>query len=177
MKIPFYLLGLLIRYGPQHGYRLKQIIEERVSDFAKIKLPTIYYHLQKLREQGYITEHIDKDGNRPEKMVYSITESGVKHFDDLFLVQLKEKYLPEFPLDGVLYFKERTNKDELLGELERKKEEILIKLNNLDRHQANTLSSVNELGRFSAEAIFEHHRFHLEAEAAWLEYTIKGLVK
>lgn len=47
MKVPFYILGLLMRYGPQHGYNIKQLVSDGISDFAKIKLPTIYYHLKK----------------------------------------------------------------------------------------------------------------------------------
>lgn len=175
MKIPFYLLGLLLRYGPQHGYRMKQIIEERISDFAKIKLPTIYYHLDKLKEKGYVIETLDRDGNRPEKMVYTITASGREYFDELFDKQLKESYSPEFPLDGVLYFRERIDDSELYIELNSRKQDILRKLATLNRHKSNTLSSIPEQGRFSAEAIFEHHLCHLEAELAWLEKTMEGL--
>ena len=121
MKIPFYLLGLLIRYGPQHGYRLKQIIEETISDFAKIKLPTIYYHLDKLKENGYVAETTDKEGNRPEKMVYTITDKGEEYYDELLMKQLTESYSPEFSIDGVLYFRDRADHNTLLEELVRKK--------------------------------------------------------
>lgn len=175
MKIPFYLLGLLIRYGPQHGYKLKQIIEERISDFAKIKLPTIYYHLQKLKEQGYIEEAIDKEGNRPEKLVYTITESGIKYFDHLYINQLHENYTPEFALDGVLFYREKVDQEVLLEELKRKKEAIVEKLNSMQLHKENTLNHVHELGRVSTSLIFEHHQCHYEAELRWLEKAIKGL--
>lgn len=175
MKIPFYILGLLQHCGPQHGYSLKQIIEERVSDFAKIKLPTIYYHLDKLKEKGYVTETLDKDGNRPEKFVYSITTSGKKYFEELFIAQLEESYSPEFALDGVLYFREKIDTDELKKVLDNKKQKILIKLENLKNHKANTLNILPKQARFSAEAIFDHHSCHLEAELRWLEKTIEGL--
>jgi DNA-binding PadR family transcriptional regulator len=81
MKIPFFF-GFINTLRTAAWIQAKAIIEERVSDFAKIKLPTIYYHLKKLKEQGFIIESIDRDGNRPEKTVYSITESGIKHFDE-----------------------------------------------------------------------------------------------
>lgn len=177
MKIPFYLLGLLLRYGPQHGYRLKQIIEDSISDFAKIKLPTIYYHLDKLKEKGYVTETLDKDGNRPEKLVYSITVSGREYFDELFDKLLKERYSLEFPLDGVLFFKDKIDNVKLQKEFDCKKEEIIKALELLNRHKVKTLSNIHEQGKFSAEIIFEHHICHLEAELAWLEGTIKGLSK
>jgi DNA-binding PadR family transcriptional regulator len=175
MKIPFYILGLLLRYGPQHGYRLKQIIEERIADFAKIKLPTIYYHLEKLKKKGYVTETIERDGNRPEKMVYEITPDGQKYFNELLTKQLNEGYTPEFAIDGILFFRERTNHQLLQENLKSQINAIQIKLQTLKRHQSNTLSNIHEQGRFSAEAIFAHHRLHLEAELCWLKQTLEGL--
>ena len=175
MKITFYVLGLLLRYGPQHGYRLKQIIEETISDFTKIKLPTIYYHLNRLKEQGYVMEELDKDGNRPEKMVYTITEEGIRHYEDLFKIHLKESYSPEFLLDGVLYFAEGDKKSEVKNELELKEKELSLKLKNLEKHKDISIRNIHELGRFSAEAIFEHHRCHLEAELQWMRTIIEGL--
>lgn len=175
MKIPFYLLGLLIRYGPQHGYSLKQIVEEQISDFAKIKLPTIYYHLQKLKEQGDISEQTGKEGNRPEKMVYSITDRGREHFDALLVDLLKEDYSPEFLLDGVLFFQEKADRNKLNLELNKKKEEMEKKLEKLKRHKENTLSYLDREAARCAEVIFDHHHCHLEAELGWLERTIKEL--
>ncbi|HEX3075864.1 MAG TPA: PadR family transcriptional regulator [Lachnospiraceae bacterium] len=175
MKIPFYLLGLLIRYGPQHGYSLKQLIEERISDFAKIKLPTIYYHLQKLKEQGYVSESLDKDGNRPEKYVYTITEKGYQYFDILFDKQLRESYSPEFALDGVLFFNERIDKERFLMELQTKKEVLIERISQLEFHKAMAMERMPESGRLPANLIFEHHQDHLNAELSWLEKAIKGL--
>lgn len=177
MKIPFYILGLLLRYGPQHGYSLMQIIEERISDFAKIKLPTIYYHLDKLKEKGYIAETVDKEGNRPEKLVFTITETGKKYFDLLLEKQLKEMYSAEFPLDGILYFSEKIDNEKLKKELLNKKKHIADKLKILHSHKKNTLANIHPLGYFNAEAIFDHHICHFEAELVWLEKTLKGLPK
>lgn len=150
-------------------------MEERISDFAKIKLPTIYYHLDKLKEKGYVNDTLDKDGNRPEKLVYNITPSGKEYFDKLFIIQLKESYSPEFPLDGVFYFREKIDNVELENALNNKKQEILAKLEELKRHKSNTLRILQQQGRFSAVAIFDHHIYHLEAELKWLEKTMEGL--
>ena len=175
MKIPFYILGLLIRYGPQHGYRLKQIIEERISDFAKIKLPTIYYHLERLKEKGYVTESVDRDGNRPEKTIYCITESGREYFYGLFQMQTEESYSPEFPLDGVLYFSEEADSTELLLALQSRLQELVQKIEALNLHEEAAMKNIGSDGVFCAKTIFEHHRCHLEAERNWLTQTIEGL--
>lgn len=175
MKVQFYLLGLLLRYGHQHGYKLMQMIEERISDFAKIKLPTIYYHLQKLNEQGYITKTIDKDGNRPEKSVYSITEKGIHYYNLLYSELLNEKYSPEFAIDGILFYSDKADKNILLKEFERKRDEIAVKINNINVHKENSFNQMSDKGKICAELIFEHHLCHLEAEQSWIDKVIKGL--
>jgi len=48
------ILGLLQRFGPQHGYYIKKLISEELADFTQIKLPTIYYHLEKMNADGLL---------------------------------------------------------------------------------------------------------------------------
>lgn len=175
MKVPFYVLGLLIRWGPQHGYKLMQMMEEGISDFAKIKLPTIYYHLQKLDEQGYITKTIDKDGNRPEKFIYTITDKGIDYYHVLFTRLLNEEYSPEFALDGVLFYSDREDKNVLLDTLKRKRDQISIKIDELNHHKESSMVNIPDKGKSCAVLIFEHHICHLEAEFSWLDKVIKGL--
>ncbi|WP_243158096.1 PadR family transcriptional regulator [Aminipila terrae] len=110
MKIQFYILGLLLRYGPQHGYMLMQKVEEQISDFAHIKLPAIYYHLDKLNQNGYISAACQKDGNRPEKTVYSITAEGEKYFDGLLKKMQAEELKLELPFDGIIFFRIKSMK-------------------------------------------------------------------
>ena len=64
--IPLYILGLLLRFGPQHGYQIKKLLEEQLEDFTQIKLPTVYYHLEKMEAAGLIEAHRDRQGARPE---------------------------------------------------------------------------------------------------------------
>ena len=81
--IPLYILGLLLRFGPQHGYQIKKLLAEQLEDFTQIKLPTIYYHLEKMEEAGLIISQNAKEGTRPEKKVYHVSESGCKRFREL----------------------------------------------------------------------------------------------
>lgn len=175
MKIQLYVLGLLMRYGPQHGYSIKQIVSDNIAAFAKIKLPTIYYHLDKLAEKGYINSVIEKDGNRPEKTVYSITDSGVAYFNSLLNKILAENYNVEFDFDGILYFSEFVNKSTVIKNLNRKKEHIENKLNELIKTKANTLNKLLPDYRIYCVSIFNHHIYHLEAELKWINEALKEL--
>ena len=176
MKIPFYILGLLLRYGPQSGYDLKQIIERNIADFAKIKLPTIYYHLDKLNDKGFVTYMTDKDGNRPEKQIYSISETGKSYFHELYNKMLMDNNEFEFSIDGILYFKDSISNEDLIQALLTKKQNLISKLEMLQNHKRKTLDSMKDKKvLFCADAIFEHHIVHYTAELQWIEYLITGI--
>lgn len=176
MKIPFYILGLLLRYGPQSGYDLKQIIERDVADFAKIKLPTIYYHLDKLNDKGFVTYMIDKDGNRPEKQIYSVSETGKSYFKKLFNEQLMNGNEFEFSIDGILYFKNSISNENLKQALFTKKQNLINKLERLQNHKRKTLDSMKDTDIiFCTSAIFEHHIIHYNAELQWINILLQGL--
>jgi len=76
MQIPLYILGLLMRFGPQHGYRIRKIIGEELADFTGIKLSVIYYHLEKMEREGLLHGIREKISGRPEKTRYSVTQAG-----------------------------------------------------------------------------------------------------
>jgi DNA-binding PadR family transcriptional regulator len=78
--IPLYILGLLQRFGPQHGYQIKKIIAEQLSDFTQIKLPTIYYHLEKMEADALLTASCEKAGSRPEKPYIQLLTREKTHF-------------------------------------------------------------------------------------------------
>lgn len=174
MKVEYYLLGFLMRYGRQHGYSLKETLGHQVSDFAKIKLPTIYYNLEKLEKQGYVTAAIEKEGNRPEKTVYEITDKGRQYFSYLTAEILKEKYEPEFILDGVLFFLEFTDVQQLIQSLEKRESVLKAAIDATERHRKTSLSHVPPDAVFLAKSIFEHHLSHMRAELAWTQSVLKG---
>jgi DNA-binding PadR family transcriptional regulator len=173
MKIPFYILGLLERYGPQHGYRLKQIMEEDISDFTHIKLPTVYYHLEKLCGEGSVSAVPGKDGNRPEKMVYAVTEKGKERFAALFQKLLTEPFDPELPLDGNLFFGNGVSAEAVLSVLRSREAELSTRIKALAAHRDAALRNIPESGRTGAKLIFDHHLLHLNAELEWLREAIR----
>lgn len=175
MKVPFYILGLLIRYGPEHGYRLKQIMETQIADFAQIKLPNLYYHLEKLADKGYVSASPERAGKRQEKMVYRITQAGRTYFAALCRKLLKEELLLELPLDGLLFFRECISGEEIVRELCERKTALERRMKLLEAHRAVSMPQVPEEGKTCAGLIFDHHRFHMEAELMWIEKALREL--
>ena len=173
--IPLYILGLLLRFGPQHGYQIKKLIEEQLEDFTQIKLPTVYYHLEKMEAMGLITAQHDKQGARPEKTVYSVNSVGSDKFQELLVQKLEIEYRPTFDIDGVLYFKDSLDEGALAESLSLHIANMKKVLTKLQIHQEKTISYIPVAYRTSANIIFEHHIHHYKAELAWAEQSLNQL--
>jgi len=96
-------LGLLME-GPKHGYEIKRQIEEELFPFLGLKIKSIYYPLKKMEKLGLISKDSGREGNFPEKFVYSITPKGRKIFDHLLTESFLSIERPYFNIDLSLYF-------------------------------------------------------------------------
>lgn len=170
--IPLYVLGLLQRYGPQHGYQLKKTISEELADFTQFKLPTIYYHLEKMSAQGLIAGSSGKTGARPEKTVYAITQAGRDAFSAGLREQLTEQYRPVFSNDALFYFSDHLQKEEIASSLFRRRDVLQQSLQAIEEHKQQTLAFIPEDAKPMVNIIFSHHEYHFRAELEWVEYAL-----
>lgn len=70
------ILGL-ISENPVNPYRVVGILEKiNINRWYPIAKQSLYSNIKKLNEQGLITGKTTKEGNMPEKTIYSITENG-----------------------------------------------------------------------------------------------------
>ena len=90
MDIELMILGFLMS-GPKTGYRLKAI-SGKLFMFYSITLNKIYPVLRKLEGGGYIKKEIVFQTGKPNKHLYSLTDSGKEYFFE----KLRE---PPVPLD------------------------------------------------------------------------------
>jgi len=173
--VSLYLLGLLLRFGPQHGYQIKKTIAEQLSDFTQIKLPTIYYHLTKMEADGLLSASSEKPGSRPEKTVYTITEKGRAAYARMLQGLTQEEYRPTFPADAVFYFSDHFTPEEMTRYLQRRMEALEESLGVIARHRAETLPYVPDEAKAMVEIIFSHHEHHYRAELAWAGEALRKL--
>lgn len=176
MKVALYILGLLWRHGPLHGYALKQRLSEEAAHFAQLKLPTIYYHLDKLEKQGFVQGYAKNAGRRPDRMEFRISEAGKEQFKNMLIEALESKYTPEFLLDAVFYFGNYIELAHLRQALEQKKEELKTRHEQVNAHCTEVTRQLEERARPFATAIFWHHAMHLEAEKAWIDQVLNQLL-
>ncbi|MDP4152219.1 MAG: PadR family transcriptional regulator [Bacillota bacterium] len=89
------LLGALMA-KPMNAYEMKKNMESRnIKSWVKISSPSIYKNLIALNKKGYLDGEIVKEGEMPEKTIYSINEKGQSYF-----MHLMEKYSEE---PGMVY--------------------------------------------------------------------------
>lgn len=104
-------LGLLME-KPKHGYDIKRQIQDELFPFIGLEIKSIYYPLKKLEKSGLIKNDVGKEGNWPEKNVYSITAKGKKKFDELITRSFLSIERPYFQINLSLYFLNYVDREE-----------------------------------------------------------------
>jgi len=173
--VPLYILGLLQRFGPQHGYQIKKIINEQLSDFTQIKLPTIYYHLEGMAAGGLLEANSETAEKGSEKTVYSITEKGKESFHSRIKKLLNFNYQPVFESDAVFFFADYLNTEELPPRLDDYIGKLKKTIAGIEAHKTEMIESIPEEMREMAAAIFSHHEYHYRAELEWAAETLKSM--
>jgi DNA-binding PadR family transcriptional regulator len=85
--IDLVILGFL-RKTPMSAYQLTKFVETtRMKKWMKIGSPTIYQNLKKLAADNFLSTEVAKEGNMPEKVIYTITPSG-----EAYLLELMERF-------------------------------------------------------------------------------------
>lgn len=175
--IPLYILGILLRFGPQHGYQIKKIMEEQLEDFTRIKLPNVYYHLEKMEASGILTALRDKQSARPEKTVYFVGETGAEKFKELLKQTLDMNYRPVFEADAAFYFSEYLTASDFLQSLTHHINRLKAVLIGIEEHQAEMEKVIPEDMKTYAEIIFNHHIMHYRTELNWAEESAEAIRK
>src|SRR5258708_10560178 len=70
------LVLAVLKDRPLHGYGIAREIERRSANALKFKEGTLYPALHALEREGLITGQWHKEGNAPERKVYTITPAG-----------------------------------------------------------------------------------------------------
>ena len=92
----------LLTERPMHPYEMYQILLLRKEDrIVKVRPGSLYHAVNKLEEGGLVRAlGTDREGNRPERTTYEITDEGRSQFldrvEDLIAEPINE--YPKFPL-------------------------------------------------------------------------------
>lgn len=92
----------LLTERPMHPYEMQQLIRERHTDqVVKVRAGSLYHTVERLQRTGLIkVVETEREGRRPERTVYEITETGRDEFH-ANLRELVRTPETEYPLFGV----------------------------------------------------------------------------
>ena len=114
--LKYALLGFL-RYAPKTGYELKQIMDQSTGHFWHAKQSQIYTTLKKLENDGLASSHPEPQESRPDRRVYTITESGEKALEQWLLQPVTALDTTKQLLLLKLFFSGKLDKETILTQL------------------------------------------------------------
>jgi DNA-binding PadR family transcriptional regulator len=174
-----FVLGELMT-GPQHGYRLYEIIQRILGPFQRLSWGTLYPLIRRLEQQGLLvsdTVHHPahfSEGRGPQRKAYHITEKGRERFFALMLEP------GEYSRDYAEVFTIKLSKFALLSAAQRlvilqQRRDYLSALRDhyargLHHLQANPAISKEEMPYLLQ--IPDYHIHKCDAELAWIENKI-----
>jgi DNA-binding PadR family transcriptional regulator len=159
------LLGVLLG-GKTHGYRLSEYVAHAMGLYADIKKSKVYYTLEKLEKDGYVEHETEREGKRPERRVYQITEKGKAYFLQLLRDNLGEYKHTYFNDDIGIAFMDQFSTTEVRELLEKKRrmaQSALKQFKGVPDHGGNW------------QYVISHNIAHLEADLTWIGNILNDL--
>ncbi len=132
------MLGM-IQENPVNAYELiKMLSKFQLKDWYEIADSTVYATIKSLEKKGYITGKTQRDGNMPDKTVYSLTATGeaalkdtLKSFLSYFEYDLVPFMIASFFIKIIGLENARICLQKRLSYLEKNKSGLLLQIDNL----------------------------------------------
>jgi DNA-binding PadR family transcriptional regulator len=159
------LLGLL-RQQEMHGYQLYEFIEGGLAACTDLKKPAAYYLLGRMAQDGWLSESISREGNRPPRKVYRLTPEGEAAFQGLLRENLSAYRMPGLSGDIGLAFLDALAPGEALRLLDERRLAL-----------AGALAATHQtpIHPGSTQLIVDHQVHYLASELDWLDSLILRL--
>ncbi len=169
--LEYILLGL-IREEPAHGYALFDKLRNtaELSLIWQVKRSKLYYLLDKLESDQYLTSFQSKQGPYPERNVYQITPDGKDILEQwMYSPVLSSRYV-RLAFLSKLYFAIRENKERAVDLVEA---QIIVCQDWLSKleDQYSTLDK----NQFINSQVFQFRMGQIKAMISWLEDCRRSL--
>jgi DNA-binding PadR family transcriptional regulator len=160
---------------PMHPYEISTTLRTRGKEQSiKLNYGSLYSVVESLQKHGLITvQKTTREGKRPERTVYAITDAGVEEFED-WLAELLSTPMRDFTsLEAGLSLMPGLPPDEVARLLAERAERLRIELRSLDAMFAETAEiGLPEL--FLVESRYRRHMLVAELEfVATLAHDIR----
>lgn len=152
--LKYVLLGFL-SYQPMSGYDLATWMEASTDNFWHAKLSQIYTTLKKLEKEGFVVSEIEPQEGRPDRRVYTITDSGQADFNQWLQTALVEMPVKKDELLVKVFFGFPAGKEALLTQL---RLQLDLHRRKLTQYQEETPATVANVVA-NLPAIAEHTKY------------------
>jgi len=177
MSLKHALLGF-INYGPMTGYELKKFFDTSVAHFWNAELSQIYPALKSMESDGLVEMRVEAQDDRPNRKVYSITDSGRRELLDWLARPAEREQLRE-PILIKVFFGSSLSRQELVTVLRNAADESRAMLTYLQYAHEFVEKFVESLG-LRHEALFWQLTIDCgltvhKAELEWADEAIRKI--
>jgi len=166
--IDLIILGILIE-KTMNAFELTRFIErERIGYLLKISTPAVYKSCKRLYKAGYLEGKVTRDGEMPEKVIYTVNQKGKERFYRLmehFSGRLNPFY---FEFNSFLWNIDKLKKKEALQMLENLKNQLLRLKKWITEHEKESSAKIP----FASRMIVKQYRMLVGTLAVWIKETI-----
>jgi len=171
--IDLIILGILLN-DPKNAFELNRIIEDKQIDkLLKISKPAVYKCCKRLFKAGYLDGVTVKEGEMPEKVIYSVNQEGMNYFYELmeyFSNNLKPFY---FDFNTFLWNIDALEPEEGLKMLQNLEKEIKNFAEWITQHEKEIPTSAG----FAVRIIVKQYRMLILTLADWMKDTVREFKK
>ena len=179
MSLKHTLLAFL-NYGPATGYELKRHMDNSTQFFWHAALSQIYPTLKAMQGAGWIEFEVEPQEGKPDKKIYSITETGRTALLD-WLAEPMDELLPlKRPTLLKLFFSGTLDKETILDHFQRQLGLHRIQLAQYEQETAAYIEQIIAATGLVREGVLweltrQFGKEHERAYIRWLEQAIETI--
>jgi DNA-binding PadR family transcriptional regulator len=170
-SIRLFILSFVAEHGPMHGHAVRLMAERMQAPlWTDISVGAVYGAINRLADEGLLKQvGREREGNRPTRQLYEITQEGRRALDELRREGLSEIWFKPDPFDLALTRVDKKTLKTLPTILTKRLEAVRAMLAER-RKIAEEAGAKVGLGKLW---VLRHSQYRLEAEVAYLTDLLK----
>jgi DNA-binding PadR family transcriptional regulator len=169
-SIRLFILSSFAEHGPMHGHRLRLEAERKhMPLWTDISVGAVYGAAKRLADEGLLREAgQEREGNRPTRQLYEITDGGRQALAELRRAGLSEVWFKYDPFDLALTRSDPAELDALPAQLA----ERLLRVEEMLEERRLMADNARAYVGLAEEWALRHSVYRLEAERRFLEELV-----
>lgn len=173
-KLAALILGILAE-RERNPYEITKMLSElQTKKWLPMADSTVYATINNLKKKGLILGRTEKDGNLPEKTIYSITDEGEGELQQTITSFLEEDSSTSSGFDIGILLMHNLSKQEIQIKLKKKLERLEAAFYVIRKQILNFEMDSQKIA-FTALSMLKHRQHLIEAEIKTVKELIRDL--